>query len=119
MQNIEFPFWLFIIDYCLGFVMWLMILRFSLNLLFQDDTNVRLIKLFFLLTNKIIKFFSKLIPSILPNQLISIYLSWLLFMIRFYFLPLTKGFEAIGYLSFPFENFMIDILYQNILSNLV
>ena len=108
----QFPSWLLIIDYIFGFIMWLLIIRFSLNILFTNDSNIKFIKQFFDLTNYIISVFKKIIPSFIPVPLISIYLAWLFFMVRFYFLPVFKGFDAIGYLSFPFERLMYKHTYE-------
>tara|TARA_Y100001960_G_C14090710_1_gene548133 strand:+ start:119 stop:472 length:354 start_codon:yes stop_codon:yes gene_type:complete len=99
----KFPDWVYILDYFIAFMMWLLILRFFFNITFSSNTNFKIIVFFFRLTDKLISFFENIIPSFIPAQLKSIFLAWSLFMIRFYFLPLVEGYEAIGYLSFPFE----------------
>ena len=109
---LQFPLWVLILDYILGFIMWLLIIRFILNILFTNDTNIKLIKKFFNLTNYIISNFQKIIPSFIPDPLIPIFLSWIFFMIRFYFMPIVKGFDAIGHLSFPFERFIYNNTYE-------
>ncbi len=108
----QFPLWVIILDYILGFIMWLLIIRFSLNILFTNESNINFIKFFYNLTDNVIKAFQKIIPSFIPTPLISLYLSWIFFMARFYFLPIVKGIDAIGHLSFPFERFIYNHTYE-------
>ncbi len=109
----QFPLWVLIIDYFLGLIMWLMIIRFFISLFFSQNPEFKLIKPIYRITDFIIEMFQKIIPSFLPVPLISIYLSWIFFMIRFYILPIVNGIDAIGYMSFPFErliyNFTVNI----------
>ena len=100
----QFSNWIFLLDYALGIIMWLLIFGFLLNLFFVDQTKIKLISFYFECINKTIKYSEKIIPFFLPKPLVSIYLAWLFFMTRFYLLPLFNGFDAIGYLSFPLEN---------------
>ncbi len=100
----QFPNWIFLLDYIFGIMMWLLLFGFLLNLFFIEQTKIKLIRFYFECIKKVIKYSEKITPLFLPKPLISIYLAWLLFMTRFYLLPLFNGFDAIGYLSFPLEN---------------
>ena len=113
-----FPFWIFLLDYAFGIIMWFLIFGFILSLFFIEQTKIKLISYYFNFINSITKYFDKITPFFLPKQLISIYLAWLFFMTRFYLLPLFNGFDAIGYLSFPLENLIykysdLNYLFQN------
>ena len=115
----QFPIWVLFIDYFLGLIMWFLIVGFFLNLLFMEETKVKIIKFYFNLINKLILVLNKIIPSFLPKPVISIYLAWIIFTSRFYILPIVNGFDAMGYLSFPFErlfiaNSYISNLFQSI-----
>ena len=114
----QFPVWIFLLDYALGIIMWVLIFGFLLGLFFVDQTKIKLISFYFNFINMIIKYSEKFTPFFLPKPLISIYLAWLFFMSRFYLLPLFNGFDAIGYLSFPLENLIykhsdLSFLFQN------
>ena len=101
-------------DYFISFLMWLLIFRFLLNIFFSNETQIKLIKLLFDFTNKFINLFNKIIPSFLPYQLIPIYLAWILFMIRFYFLPLTLDYNAVGYFSLILEKDIYEIFSKKL-----
>ena len=115
----QYPSWVLFIDYFLGFIMWLLIVGFCLNLLFTEETKVKVIKYYFSFINKLELLLNKIIPSFIPKPIVSIYLAWVIFTARFYILPVINGFDAIGYLSFPFERLFIEDsyisdLFQNI-----
>ena len=114
----QFPFWILLLDYIFGIIMWVLIFGFILSLLFEEQSKIKIISFYFNFINAIIKYFIKVTPLFLPKPLISIYLAWLLFMTRFYLLPLVNGFDAIGYLSFPLENLIykhsdLNFLFQH------
>ena len=107
----QFPSWILFIDYFLGLIMWFLIMGFCLNLLFTEETKLKLIKFYFSVINKLVFLLNKIIPSFIPKPVVSIYLAWLIFTARFYILPIVNGFDAIGYLSFPFERLFITNSY--------
>ena len=108
----QFPFWILLLDYFFGLIMWLFILAFILNLFFDSESKFRFIKTFFNLINMFVKLSNRIIPPFLPKPIMPIYLAWICFMLRFYILPMVNGFDSIGYLSFPFENLVIK--YTNL-----
>ena len=121
MISIDFPVWTIVIDYIFAILMWLFIFNFLLKIIFTTSSNFFIIKYYFKFSEKIMIFFQFLIPSFMPPQLNTIYLAWLIFIFRFYLLPLTKGFYAIGQLSFPFETkfyFFLKRLVYDIFSTL-
>ena len=111
----NFPIWILLIDYLFGMIMWILIFGFLLNLLFYEETKIKIVKLYFTFINKLFFIANKIIPSYLPRPLMPLYLSWVVFMFRFYLLPIVNGIDAIGNLSFPFENLIIKYLNFNAL----
>ena len=109
----HYPMWLIITDYFLGIIMWILILRFLLNIFFSEETGIKLIRYIFNFTNSLKKIFIKIIPDFIPSPLQSIYLCWIIFMFRFYLLPITQGWGKIGLISIPLENDII-LFFDNL-----
>lgn len=103
-MKIDFPLWFLLIDYCLGILMWLLLLKFILTLFFSESTKSKIILRIYNFANLIIDKFYKFTPKFLPNPIIPLYFCWILFLIRFYILPIFSGVEYIGYYSFSIEN---------------
>lgn len=114
----QIPVLYLISDYLLSFFMWILVLRFLLNIFFSQETELSFIKNILSVTNKFISIFYKIIPKFLPHQLTPIYLAWIIFMIRFYFLPIFLNYEDIGHLSLILEKNIYAIFEKNYFSNL-
>ena len=110
----EIPVLYFISDYTLSFFMWILFLRFLLNIFFTDSTKLAFINKFFVMTNKFIFIFNKIIPKFLPDQLTPLYLAWIFFIIRFYILPIFIDYESIGHLSLILEKNIYVILEKKL-----
>ena len=104
----NYPIWYLIIDFIFGFLFWILILKFFLNLVFSNDTRVKMVINFFRLTDLIYSKSNFIIPSFLPHPLVAMYLCWLIFMIRFYILSAFTGIDNIGYNVFLLESFVIS-----------
>ncbi len=109
----NYPLFIIILDLIFGIFFWTFILKFFLHLFFSNETNIKLIFNFFSITDGIYNKINKIIPKFLPYPLISIYLSWLIFIIRFYILPAFTGLENIGNYVFYFEKTLIYYLNFN------
>ena len=98
-----FPIWLIAIDYLLAILMLILVLKFILNLFFNEGSNL----VFFRFISKVIipfiLIFKKITPSFIVQPIIPLYIGWLIFMIRIYFLPLFLGFDGIGKFALIFE----------------
>ena len=99
----NYPLFIIIFDLIFGILFWIFIFKFFLHLFFSNETKIKLISNFFSITDGIYNKINKIIPKFLPYPLISIYLSWLIFIIRFYILPAFTGLENIGNYVFYFE----------------
>ena len=110
----NYPLYIIIFDIIFGVLFWAFILKFILHLFFANETNVKFVSIFFSLTDGIYKSIDRIIPKFLPYPLISLYLCWLIFILRFYILPTFTGFENIGNYVFYLENILI--YYLNITS---
>ena len=102
-----YPLFIIIFDIFFGLLFWTFIIKFFLHLFFSNETNVKFVSNFFSITNSIYNKLNKIIPSFLPYPLISIYLVWLIFILRFYIVPAFSGLENIGIYVFYLEKNLI------------
>ena len=117
----NFPIWLVTLDYFLACLMVILLINFILNLFLSEASNFVLYRFITKLNNPIINITNKITPSFIVQPLIPIYIAWLIFMIRIYFLPLFLGYSYIGKFAFVFEKDLITqvkSIFLNIAINL-
>ena len=117
----NFPIWLVLLDYFLACLMIILLINFVLNLFFNEANNFVLYRFITKLTNPIINITNKITPNFIVQQLISIYIAWLILMIRIYILPLILGYSYMGKFAFTFEKDLITqvkSIFLNIAINL-
>ena len=105
----NFPIRLVALDYFLACLMVTLLINFILNLFLSEASNFILYRFITKLSNPIINITNKITPSFIVQPLIPMYIAWLIFMIRIYFLPLLLGYSYIGKFAFVFEK---DIITQ-------
>ena len=105
----NFPIWLVALDYFLASLMIILLINFILNLFLNEASNFILYRFITKLANPIINITNKITPNFIVQPLIPMYIAWLIFMIRIYFLPLLLGYSYIGKFAFIFEK---DIITQ-------
>ena len=115
-MNISFPVWIIIIDYILAVIMAILVFKFLLNLFISEDSNLGFFKFFTKITSPIINITFKATPNFIVQPLIPLYIAWLFFMIRIYFLPLLLGYSYIGKFAFIFEKQIIEQIKSIILN---
>ena len=115
-MNNSFPVWLIIIDYILALIMAILILKFVLNLFINEESNFSFYKFFTKITSPILNATLRITPKFIVQPLIPLYVAWLFFMIRIYFLPLLLGYSYIGTFAFMFEKQIIEQIKSIILN---
>ena len=117
----NFPMWLTAIDYFLASLMIILLINFILNLFLSESSNFVLYRFITKINNPVINITNKITPSFIVQPLIPIYIAWLIFMIRLYFLPLFLGYSYLGKFAFIFEKDLITqvkSIFLNIAINL-
>mgnify|MGYP001189431497 CR=1 FL=1 len=117
----NFPIWLVALDYFLACLMIILLINFILSLFLSEVSNFVLYRFIIKLTHPIINITKKITPSFIVQQLIPIYIAWLIFMIRIYFLPSLLGYSYMGKFAFIFEKDLINqvkSIFLNIAINL-
>ena len=102
-----YPLFIIVFDIIFGILFWCFIIKFFLHLFFSNETKVKLISNFFSVTDSFNSKIDRLIPKFIPYPLVSIYLVWLIFIIRFYIFSAFTGFKNIGYNVFYLEKTLI------------
>ena len=115
-MDISFPIWIIIIDYILALIMAILVFKFLLNLFIDERSNLGFFKFFTKITSPIINITFKATPNFIVQPLIPLYIAWLFFMIRIYFLPLVLGYSYIGKFAFVFEKQIIGQIKSIILN---
>ena len=115
-MDISFPIWIIIIDYILALIMAILVFKFLLNLFIDEGSNLVFFKFFTKITSPIINITFKATPNFIVQPLIPLYIAWLFFMIRIYFLPLVLGYSYIGKFAFVFEKQIIGQIKSIILN---
>ena len=115
-MDISFPIWIIIIDYILALIMAILVFKFLLNLFIDEGSNLGFFKFFTKITSPIINITFKATPNFIVQPLIPLYIAWLFFMIRIYFLPLLLGYSYIGTFAFIFEKQIIEQIKSIILN---
>ena len=115
-MDISFPIWIIIIDYILALIMAILVFKFLLNLFVDEGSNLGFFKFFTKITSPIINITFKATPNFIVQPLIPLYIAWLFFMIRIYFLPLLLGYSYIGKFAFVFEKQIIEQIKSIILN---
>ncbi len=115
-MDISFPIWIIIIDYILALIMAILVFKFLLNLFIDEGSNLGIFKFFTKITSPIINITFKATPNFIVQPLIPLYIAWLFFIIRIYFLPLLLGYSYIGKFAFVFEKQIIEQIKSLILN---
>ena len=115
-MNISFPIWLIAIDYILALIMAILVLKFVLNLFINEESNLSLFNFFTKITSPILNVTLRVTPNFIVQPLTPLYVAWLFFMIRIYFLPLVLGYSYIGTFAFVFEKHIIEQIKSIILN---
>ena len=113
---VSFPIWIIVIDYILALIMAILVFKFLLNLFINEDSNLGFFKFFTKITSPIINITFKATPNFIVKPLIPLYIAWLFFMVRIYFLPLVLGYSYIGKFAFVFEKQIIQQIESIILN---
>lgn len=98
-----FPFWVIVLDYVMGTIMWTLIGRAAMNIFLPVTSDFFFMKAFVKLTDPLLRLFRPITPGFLADPLIPLYVAWFFYMFRFYLMPWLLGYSVMGMLSFPLE----------------
>ena len=98
------PLWKVLIDAVFAVLMWGVLLRFSVMALFGDNPPIRALLSYVQLTNIVIRLLRLVTPAVLTPAARSLYAAFLLFLMRYYGLPVVNNYPVDGLANLPFED---------------
>ena len=98
------PLWKVLIDVVFAVLMWGVLLRFAVMALFGDNPPIRVLLRYVQLTNIVIRLLSLVTPAVLTPAARSLYAAFLLFLLRYYGLPVLNNYPVDGLANLPFED---------------
>ena len=98
------PFWKVLIDAFFAVLMWGVLARFALMVLFGDNPPVQALRRYVQQTDFIIRLLRLVTPAVLMPAACNLYAAFLLFLLRYYGLPALNNYRVNGLANMPFED---------------
>ena len=98
------PLWKVLIDTVFAVLMWMLLVRFGVIVLFGDSPPVRALRTYVKLTDIVLHLFKLVTPAVLTPAARSLYAAFLLFLLRYYSLPALNDYPVYGLTNLPFED---------------
>ena len=107
-----FPWWIILIDYVLGLIMWTLIGRAAMGIFMPESSPFFFMRFFVRATDPVLRLFRPVTPGFLIQPMVPLFIAWFFFMFRFYAMPWLLGYSVMGMLSFPLEGDIAGGLYE-------
>ena len=98
------PLWKVLVDAVFAVLMWGMLVRFAVMVLFGDNPPIRALLSYVQLTDIVIRLLRLVTPAVLTPAARSLYAAFLLFLMRYYGLPVVNNYPVDGLANLPFED---------------
>ncbi len=98
------PLWKVLIDAVFAVLMWGVLVRFAVIVLFGDNPPIRALLSYVQLTDIVIRLLQLVTPAVLTPAARSLYVAFLLFLMRYYALPVVNNYPVDGLANLPFED---------------
>ena len=98
------PLWKVLIDAVFAVLMWGVLVRFAVMVLFGDNPPIRALLSYVQLTDIVIRLLQLVTPAVLTPAARSLYAAFLLFLMRYYGLPVVNNYPVDGLANLPFED---------------
>ena len=98
------PLWKVLIDSVFAVLMWGVLVRFAVMVLFGDNPPIRALLSYVQLTDIVIRLLRLVTPAGLTPAARSLYAAFLLFLMRYYGLPVVNNYPVDGLANLPFED---------------
>ena len=97
------PLWKVLIDAVFAVLMWGVLVRFAMIALFGNNPPNRALLSYVQLTDIVIRLLRLVTPAMLTPAARSLYAAFLLFLLRYYGLPVLNNYPVDGLANLPFE----------------
>ena len=98
------PLWKVLIDAVFAVLMWGVLVRFAVMVLFGENPPVRPLHSYVQLTDIVIRLLRLVTPTMLTPAARSLYAAFLLFLLRYYGLPALNNYPVEGLANLPSED---------------
>ena len=98
------PLWKVLVDVVFAVLMWGVLVRFTVMVLFGDNPPIRILLSYVQLTDIVIRLLRLVTPAVLTPAARSLYAAFLLFLLRYYGLPVLNNYPVDGLANLPFED---------------
>ena len=98
------PLWKVLIDAAFAVLMWGVLVRFAVMVLFGDNPPIGALLSYVQLTDIVIRLLRLVTPAVLTPAARSLYAAFLLFLMRYYGLPVVNNYPVDGLANLPFED---------------
>ena len=98
------PLWKVLIDAVFAVLMWGVLVRFAVMVLFGDNPTKRSLLSYVQLTDIVIRLLRLVTPAVLTPAARSLYAACLLIIMRYYGLPVVNNYPVDGLANLPFED---------------
>ena len=98
------PLWKVMIDAVFAVLMWGVLVRFAVMVLFGDNPPMRVLLSYVQLTDIVTHLLRLATPAVLTPAARSLYAAFLLFLLRYYGLPVLNNYPVDGLANLPFED---------------
>ena len=102
------PLWKVLIDTVFAVLMWAVLGRFAVMVLFGDNPPKRALLSYIQLTDIVISLLRLVTPAVLTPVARSLYAAFLLFLLRYYGLPVLNNYPVDGLANLPFEDHLVS-----------
>ena len=98
------PLWKVLIDAAFAVLMWGVLVRFAVMVLFGNNPPIRALLSYVQLTDIVVRLLRLVTPAVLTPAARSLYAAFLLFLMRYYGLPVVNNYPVDGLANLPFED---------------
>ena len=98
------PLWKVLIDSVFAVLMWGVLVRFVVIVLFNESPTVLALRTCVQLTNIVIRLLKPVMPAVMTPAARCLYAAFLLFLLRYYGLPALNNYRLNSLANLPFEN---------------
>ena len=105
---LSLPLWKVLIDAVFAVLMWGVLVRFVVMVLFGDNLPKRALLSYVQLTEIVIRLLRLVTPAVLTPAARSLYAAFLLFLLRYYGLPVLNNYPVDGLANLPFEDYLAE-----------
>jgi len=98
-----------VIDLPLGILMWAAMSRFLVSMFVKEDSRLGVMRALNTLVMPPTRVVMMLAPRWVIDRTAPLYLAFLLFILRFYVLPLVIGYDVPGFGAMPLEGLLLSV----------